>query len=564
VKTKLAIQNRGGDSRLSRVRGRRPPSGVLSQRRDRALLSTQAVNLDDLMNSYSFSARTEGKSEKTIAIYTTALRVLLDFLRRNKLPIQVDRIGVEEVRRFITYLQSSRAYQRHPFTKPQEKRLSGHTINCYLRAMRAFWSWAVSEEIVGHSPFDRVKIPKPPRKVIVPFTEEQVRDLLGAIDTRRPTGYRDWTIILTLLDTGIRVTELTGLRLPDANLKQRSLRVFGKGRKERMVPIGATLQRAIIKYASQCRPVPATPSIENLFLGAGGNPMTANGVEAIITKYGIKAGVEGVRCSPHTFRHTFALMYLRNGGDVFTLQHILGHETLDMVRNYVNVAEYDVEQAHLRCSPADNMRLRASSRRNSGPSGVQLAKSSDEQPTDRRLASKYLRRTATRLGKRQSAARNHECDNRTEQDTGQKEKGQHHTELRTRMERTTGRSNALARRTIRMKKSTDSVESQQPDAWAAKFAQLQKTIIRLESKAAESDRMAAQVQRLQKHLDEAEQAVNASRCPSCGNLVAWDRLPVEEHPESALREGDRTFFGLFNRRGKRCPICRYFEEAKTK
>ena len=104
--------------------------------------------------------------------------------------------------------------------------------------------------------------------------------------------------------------------------------------------------------------MPASQLMDHLFLTMAGRPMSVNRVEAIIEKCGRKAGIEGVRCSPHTFRHTFAISYLRNGADVFTLQRILGHSSLDMVRNYVNLAETDVKACHRRCSPADNMELR--------------------------------------------------------------------------------------------------------------------------------------------------------------------------------------------------------------
>jgi integrase/recombinase XerD len=87
-------------------------------------------------------------------------------------------------------------------------------------------------------------------------------------------------------------------------------------------------------------------------------PLTPNRIQSIIERHALKAKIQGVRTSPHTFRHTFAISYLRNGGDVFTLQRILGHETLDMVRNYVNLTQYDLQEAHLRCSPVDNLKIK--------------------------------------------------------------------------------------------------------------------------------------------------------------------------------------------------------------
>ena len=316
------------------------------------------TSLNSLLETYSIQARTEGKSENTIRIYTTAVTVLERFLERKGYPLDVTRIGHEELREFAGYLQNIRAFMDHPYTAPQMKGLSGHTINSYLRAIRAFWSWLLAEEFIEVNPFDRVKVPKAPKKVIVPFSEEQLRALLRAIDIKSPIGIRDSTIIQTLLDTGMRVTELTRLEMENVNLVQRCLKVHGKGDKERIVPIGVTVQKALARYINKYRPQPMYPLSDNLFLSRDSMPLTPNRIESIIERYASKAGIQGVRASPHTFRHTFAVSYLRNGGDIFTLQRILGHETLDMVRNYVNLAQYDLQEAHLRCSPVDNLKMK--------------------------------------------------------------------------------------------------------------------------------------------------------------------------------------------------------------
>jgi len=316
------------------------------------------TSLSTMLDTYQIQAKTEGKSPHTIRIYTTALGILQRFLERKGYSTDVTKIGPEEIREFISYLQNTRAFIEHPFTGPQKKGLTGHTVNCYLRALRAFWSWLVTEEIIGLNPFDRIKIPKPPKKVIIPFSEDQIRALLSVIDTKSLTGFRDWTIILTLLDAGIRVTELTELKLENVNLMQRCLKINGKGNKERIVPVGISVQRALAKYINKYRPNPIYPLSDNLFLNRDGMPLTPNRIQSIIERYALKAKIQGVRASPHTFRHTFAISYLRNGGDVFTLQRILGHETLDMVRNYVNLTQYDLQEAHLRCSPVDNLKIK--------------------------------------------------------------------------------------------------------------------------------------------------------------------------------------------------------------
>jgi len=152
-----------------------------------------ATQLDNLIQGYRLCARTEGKSEKTIQITATALTTLKNFLEARGFSTDVTDIGARELREFIFHLQQVRAFEHHPFTKPQSRGLSGYAVNCYLRAIRAFWSWLVRDEVITTSPFHKIKIPKPPKKVIATFSEKQVKAMLKAIDTSTPTGFRDLT-----------------------------------------------------------------------------------------------------------------------------------------------------------------------------------------------------------------------------------------------------------------------------------------------------------------------------------------------------------------------------------
>ena len=321
------------------------------------------TGLKTLADVYLIQLKTEGKSPNTIRIYNTALTVFNQFLSLKQYSNNVNEITAPKFREFIAHLQNVPAFMQHPFTCPQKKKLAGHTINCYLRALRAFWTWLEVEEYIDVNPFWKIVVPKAPKKVIQPFDDDQIRELLKAIDVKTVAGARDWAVILTLLDTGIRVSELTNLKLEDINISQRAMRVTGKGNKERIVPIGISVQKALLKYLTKFRPKQAHPNFTNIFLNRDGMPLTPNRVQTIIETYSKKVGIKGVRASPHTFRHTFAVSYLRNGGDMFTLQRILGHESLDMVRNYVNVTQYDLQRAHLLHSPADNIRFHLQDKR---------------------------------------------------------------------------------------------------------------------------------------------------------------------------------------------------------
>jgi len=319
--------------------------------------TAQATDIGRLIAGYRLCARTEGKSKSTIDIVTSSVTYLERFLCSEGLPTDASQIGPGELRAFILHLQQKRRFSGHRFTHTQQSGLSGHAINSYMRSIRAFWSWLLSEEIIQANPFDRIKIPKPPQKVIPAFSEVQIRALLDSIDTSTPEGYRDYAVIVTLLDTALRVTELANLQLEHLWLDEGVLKVLGKGGKERLIPIGKAVQRLLWRYINNYRPEPSVPNRDYLFLTADGRQLTKGRIQKRMVLYGKKASLSGVRCSPHTLRHTGAVNFLRNGGDVFSLQRLLGHSTLSMTRHYCELADIDVKRAHAIASPVDNLKI---------------------------------------------------------------------------------------------------------------------------------------------------------------------------------------------------------------
>lgn len=137
--------------------------------------------------------------------------------------------------------------------------------------------------------------------------------------------------------------------------ENRCLKVWGKGSKERIVPFGRTTQKALWRYVTFYRPESCLLRQDMLFLTADGRPLTKNRVETILKIYGKRTGIKGVRISPHTFRHTGAVAFLRNGGDLFTLQRIMGHSSLEVLRGYVNLSQSDLRRVHESASPLDNL-----------------------------------------------------------------------------------------------------------------------------------------------------------------------------------------------------------------
>jgi integrase/recombinase XerD len=166
-------------------------------------------------------------------------------------------------------------------------------------------------------------------------------------------GIRNYALITLLYDTGCRISELLDLKVEDIQLDEKILTVKGKGGKGRVVPFGDRSLIALVKYLNRRTTLFGKDGL--VFLTKFGNPLTRRMTNKIIERIGEKAKVENVRLSAHTFRHTFAKNWLMNGGDIFSLQKILGHRTLDMVRNYVNITFKDIQSQHNKFSPGDNL-----------------------------------------------------------------------------------------------------------------------------------------------------------------------------------------------------------------
>ena len=149
----------------------------------RGVPASSKTELFCLIDGYCLCAQSEAKSSKTIEMVTSSVRYLGEFLHSRGLSTDVAEIGVNEIRMFIVHLQKKNRFTSHPYVKPQQGRLSGHTVNCYFRSIRAFWSWLLSEGIVDNSPFTKIKIPKLPRKIIPTFSKTQVQTLFNVINT---------------------------------------------------------------------------------------------------------------------------------------------------------------------------------------------------------------------------------------------------------------------------------------------------------------------------------------------------------------------------------------------
>jgi integrase/recombinase XerD len=244
---------------------------------------------------------------------------------------------------------------QQPDLLPKKRIRSIRTVRGYYTTLSAFFNWAVREELIENSPMKNVARPKVPRFIPDPYSEDEVRALLTACKTMTDrSSIRMLAMILLLLDSGMRVGEMLSLSLDNLNLELGQAKVMGKGSKERFIYFGKSSKRALWRYISLARPEPY-PNVSNLFITFDGRPLPHRQFAHMLRKLGEIAGVKKVYA--HRFRRTAAVQFLRNGGNIFSLQKLLGHESLDMVRWYVELAADDVAEAHKKASPVDRWRL---------------------------------------------------------------------------------------------------------------------------------------------------------------------------------------------------------------
>jgi integrase/recombinase XerD len=221
------------------------------------------------------------------------------------------------------------------------------TVNTRLRAVRTFYNFLEREGLIQNNPLHEIKLIKHNKRVIETFSKEQVRILFDQPDLSTFTGIRDLTLMMLLLETGVRAKECVAIDVQDINWSDHNIRIKEpKGSKERVVPIQKKMQKQLRKYLS----VRGNVEENALFVSIDNERLSKRQLQNLISKYGKRAGITNVRCSPHTFRHTMAKLSVQSGADVFTLQAILGHSSLEMVRVYVNLFSSDVYENHKKFS----------------------------------------------------------------------------------------------------------------------------------------------------------------------------------------------------------------------
>lgn len=272
----------------------------------------------------------DGLSRNTLVSYRLDLTQFAEWLQKtcDKSLLEVSQADIQQ------YLAI-----RFPQSKPR-------SISRLIASLRRFYKYCLREALLGADPTEQIDSPKLPRALPKSLNEEEVEALLKAPDINVALGLRDRAMLEVLYASGLRVSELVGLRVTEVSLSEGVIRVTGKGSKTRLVPMGEVAVEWIARYLKESRPEILQKRLsDTLFVTQRGGAMTRQAFWYLIKRYALLAGITK-HLSPHVLRHAFATHLLNHGADLRVVQMLLGHADISTTQIYTHVARERLKQLH--------------------------------------------------------------------------------------------------------------------------------------------------------------------------------------------------------------------------
>ncbi len=307
------------------------------------------ASIQAVLDLYQLHNRSEAKAEGTLDWYERVVGRLIGWLEAEGELVPIGHLSEDVLRLHVIYLSKFRS---------RGKELSRSTLNTYVRGMRAFFHWAYWEGFTEHQLLKRFGPPRVPSLLVDTLEDDEIRRLVAAVSM----SPRNHAIVMLLLDTGIRLSELVGLQLEDVNFEVGTVKVFGKGSKERIVPFGNETHKVLREYVLFHRP-PVTGE-RGLFISRRGRAIRKSGVQTLFRRLRSVTGIE--RLHVHLLRHTYATNFLLGGGSSLLLKQNLGHSTMAMVDHYVHLASQRAVDVSRVFSPMDRLKAATLSSRSRG------------------------------------------------------------------------------------------------------------------------------------------------------------------------------------------------------
>ena len=219
------------------------------------------LNLGKLLEHFCQCGKAEGKSSHTCTWYREMLSTFTKYLVDSKLPLELDQLNLETTREFILH--------------EQQRGISPYTVQAKVRALKAFSSWFLRESYTDTNVLSNLRLPKAPQKIVDTLTPDEINRLISHQNPLTAIGARDIAILITLLDTGLRLSELSNLHFTDTHIEEGYMKVMGKGSKERIVPVGNMAQKVLWRYIFHFRPEPAGYLNDYLFQTLEGKQLSS-------------------------------------------------------------------------------------------------------------------------------------------------------------------------------------------------------------------------------------------------------------------------------------------------
>lgn len=285
------------------------------------------MNLQAAVDNFTKNVKANGRALTTVGWYERSLCRLVDHLGANAPIAEVSR---DDLRDYVVHLR--------------DQGYADATVAGLVTAVKVFFNWLVAEGKLKESPAASLKRPRPNKCA----AGKEIRPETLARLLRAATRARDYTMLIFMAQTGVRKGELLRLKWQDIDFNDGSVYVTGKGNKIRYVPFGERAQEALLFLKK------LHPGGDHVFCNwSSGEPLSTDGLKDIFARLKERAGINGERCNPHSFRHYFASEYLRNGGDLASLAEILGHEDASLTAEvYVHLLKKDLKEKHSKYAPS--------------------------------------------------------------------------------------------------------------------------------------------------------------------------------------------------------------------
>ncbi|UCD81247.1 MAG: site-specific tyrosine recombinase XerD [Desulfobacterales bacterium] len=298
---------------------------------------SKTFSIDIFVDQYlNYLLIEKGLSRTTLESYSSDIARFQIFLREN----DISRLSEDDTPLILKHLIALR-----------NAGLGARSRARHLVSIRGLYRFAVREKVLKHDPSRLVDLPKTSLKLPDVLSVGEISQLLEAPDTGKPLGLRDSAMLELLYAAGLRVSELINLKLQDVNLEAGFVRVFGKGSKERLVPIGLTAKGKVASYLEKSRKILLKNRVSPyLFVARAARPITRQGFWKLLRRYAVEAKLNK-KVTPHSLRHSFASHLLEGGADLRAVQVMLGHVDISTTQIYTHVARQQLKELHERFHP---------------------------------------------------------------------------------------------------------------------------------------------------------------------------------------------------------------------